>query len=104
MFLFDFHFNLQVTVEDLQSGEIGTFSCQRWLSTSDGDGLITRELVRDDENTRGNEFLKLLESLSMEHGIAKCRLKIFAGACQNFIHIVIISFFPRWANFASTHS
>ncbi|XP_015757568.1 PREDICTED: uncharacterized protein LOC107336976 [Acropora digitifera] len=42
----------KVTVEDLQSGEIGTFSCQRWLSTSDGDGLITRELVRDDENTR----------------------------------------------------
>ncbi|XP_074618349.1 uncharacterized protein LOC141877315 isoform X1 [Acropora palmata] len=42
----------KVTVEDLQSGEIGTFSCQRWLSTSDGDGLITRELVRDHENTR----------------------------------------------------
>ncbi|XP_074618352.1 lipoxygenase homology domain-containing protein 1-like isoform X3 [Acropora palmata] len=47
----------KVTVEDLQSGEIGTFSCQRWLSTSDGDGLITRELVRDHENTRAKESM-----------------------------------------------
>ena len=40
----------QVTVEDSKTGEEVTFSCQRWFSTSDGDGKISRELVRDDED------------------------------------------------------
>ncbi|XP_029211921.2 uncharacterized protein LOC114975839 isoform X2 [Acropora millepora] len=40
----------KVTVEDSKTGEEVTFSCQRWFSTSDGDGKISRELVRDGED------------------------------------------------------
>ena len=39
----------QIIIEDPKTGEI-TFSCQRWFSTSDGDGKISRELVRDDKD------------------------------------------------------
>ena len=38
----------QVTVEDPKTGEDVNFSCQRWFSTNDDDGKISRELVRDD--------------------------------------------------------
>ena len=48
-FKFARFFNFQVTVEDPQAGEEVTFSCQRWFSTSDDDGKITRELTRDDK-------------------------------------------------------
>lgn len=40
----------QVTVEDPKTGEEIVFSCQRWFSTSDDDGKISRELVRDDKD------------------------------------------------------
>ena len=40
----------QVTVEDPKTGEEVIFSCQRWFSTNDGDGKISRELVRDDKD------------------------------------------------------
>ena len=46
--LFSF-FTKQVIVEDPKTGEV-TFSCQRWFSTSDGDGKISRVLVRDDKD------------------------------------------------------
>ena len=39
----------QVTVEDSKTGEEAIFSCQRWFSTNDGDGKISRELVRDEK-------------------------------------------------------
>ena len=42
-------FTKQVTIEDPKTGEI-TFSCQRWFSSSDDDGKISRELVRDDKD------------------------------------------------------
>ena len=40
----------QVTVEDPKTGAEVIFSCQRWFSTSDDDGKISRELVRDDKD------------------------------------------------------
>ncbi|CAH3045073.1 unnamed protein product [Porites lobata] len=40
----------KVIVEDLKSGETVEFPCQRWFSTNDDDGQITRELTRADEN------------------------------------------------------
>ena len=52
-------------------------------------------------------MLSLLESFSMQHGIAnKMSLEIFCLCDQNFmiIHIVIISFCSRWAIFANTDS
>ena len=39
----------QVTVEDPKTGDEVIFPCQRWFSTNDGDGKISRELVRDDK-------------------------------------------------------
>ena len=50
-FKFEFTFSfLQVTVEDPNSGEAVDFSCQRWFSTSEDDGKISRELNRDDQS------------------------------------------------------
>ncbi|XP_073234766.1 lipoxygenase homology domain-containing protein 1-like isoform X3 [Porites lutea] len=40
----------KVIVEDLKSGETVEFPCQRWFSTNDDDGQITRELTRADGN------------------------------------------------------
>ena len=40
---------LQVTVEDPKTGKAVNFSCQRWFSTSEDDGKISRELSRDDQ-------------------------------------------------------
>ena len=40
--------NFQVTVEDPKTGETVEFPCQRWFSTSEDDGQITRELARGD--------------------------------------------------------
>ena len=37
-------------VEDLKSGETVEFPCQRWFSTNDDDGQITRELTRANGN------------------------------------------------------
>lgn len=48
---------MQVAVEDSKTGETVEFPCQRWFSTKDDDGQITRELIRadvlvvDDEET-----------------------------------------------------
>ena len=48
---------MQVAVEDPKTGETVEFPCQRWFSTRDDDGQITRELIRadvlvvDDEKT-----------------------------------------------------
>ncbi|XP_068705662.1 uncharacterized protein [Montipora foliosa] len=44
----------KVTVADDRSGETVTFSCQRWFSTSEDDGLITREITRDDKEKVDN--------------------------------------------------
>ena len=49
-FKFEFTLSfLQVTVEDPNTGEAVDFSCQRWFSTSEDDGKISRELNRDDQ-------------------------------------------------------
>ena len=39
---------MQVAVEDPKTGETVEFPCQRWFSTRDDDGQITRELIRAD--------------------------------------------------------
>ena len=41
-----YHCTFQVTVEDPKTGETVEFPCQRWFSTSEDDGQITRELTR----------------------------------------------------------
>lgn len=52
-FKFEFTFSfLQVTVEDPNSGEAVDFTCQRWFSTSEDDGKISRELSRDDQGDK----------------------------------------------------
>jgi len=38
----------QVTVEDPKTGDAVDFLCRRWLSTSEDDGKISRELTRGD--------------------------------------------------------
>ena len=38
-----------MTVEDPKTGEAVDFTCQRWFSTSEDDGKISRELTRDDD-------------------------------------------------------
>ena len=45
--------NFQVTVEDPKTGETVEFPCQRWFSTNEDDGQITRELARAD--VKGDE-------------------------------------------------
>ena len=42
-------------VEDLKSGETVEFPCQRWFSTNDDDGQITRELTRADAEMTGDK-------------------------------------------------
>ena len=39
-----------MTVEDPNTGEAVDFTCQRWFSSSDDDGKISRELTRDDKD------------------------------------------------------
>lgn len=52
-FKFEFTFSfLQVTVEDPNSGVAVDFTCQRWFSTSEDDGKISRELNRDDQGDK----------------------------------------------------
>ena len=45
-----FGLTFQVTVEDPKTGEAVDFTCQRWFSSSDDDGKISRELIRDDKD------------------------------------------------------
>ena len=75
---------MQVAVEDPKTGETVEFPCQRWFSTRDDDGQITRELIRadvpvvDDEKTspvtgkkkrklKRNDSLDLKVPLPFEH-------------------------------------
>ena len=75
---------MQVAVEDPKTGETVEFPCQRWFSTRDDDGQITRELIRadvlvvDDEKTspltgkkirkqKRNDLLDLKVPLPFEH-------------------------------------
>ena len=40
-----YRYTFQVTVEDPKTGDTVEFPCQRWFSTSEDDGQITRELT-----------------------------------------------------------
>ena len=42
------HVLTQVTVEDPKTGEAVDFHCRRWLSKTEDDGQISRELSRGD--------------------------------------------------------
>ena len=51
-------------VEDVKSEETVEFPCQRWFSTKDDDGQITRELTRADGNDaemKGNKGTRIRE-------------------------------------------